>query len=124
MIRLANELDLPAVAAIYEAILDHEDATGIHYTGWQRGAYPTADTARSIFDAGTLYVGVDETGSVWGSMNLNGVQLPEYKTGKAKPFCVWIPARKISPLTECTPHWATKPPAPWTRSSWGMPSAP
>ena len=33
MIRLANELDLPAVAAIYEAILDHEDATGIHYTG-------------------------------------------------------------------------------------------
>ena len=81
MIRLANELDLPAVAAIYEAILDHEDATGIHYTGWQRGAYPTADTARSIFDAGTLYVGVDETGSVWGSMNLNGQQLPEYQNG-------------------------------------------
>lgn len=166
MIRLANELDLPAVAAIYEAILDHEDATGIHYTGWQRGAYPTADTARSIFDAGTLYVGVDETGAVWGSMNLNGQQLPEYQNGawtipaedrqvavihtltidparagqglarqmvasrrippagKAKPFCVWIPARKISPLTECTPHWATEPPAPWTRSSWGMPSAP
>ena len=81
MIRLANELDLPAVAAIYEAILDHEDATGIHYTGWQRGAYPTADTARNIFDAGTLYVGVDETGSVWGSMNLNGQQLPEYQNG-------------------------------------------
>ena len=81
MIRLAHELDLPAVAAIYEAILDHEDATGIHYTGWQRGAYPTADTARSIFNAGTLYVGVDETGSVWGSMNLNGQQLPEYQNG-------------------------------------------
>ena len=29
MIRLARESDLPAVAAIYEAILDHEDATGI-----------------------------------------------------------------------------------------------
>ena len=81
MIRFANELDLPAVAAIYEAILDYEDATGIHYTGWQRGAYPSADTARSIFDAGTLYVGVDETGSVWGSMNLNGQQLPEYQNG-------------------------------------------
>ena len=81
MIRLANEHDLPAVAAIYEAILDHEDATAMHYTGWQRGAYPTADTARSIFDAGTLYVGVDETGSVWGSMNLNGQQLPEYQNG-------------------------------------------
>lgn len=36
MIRLASEQDLPAIAAIYEAILDHEDATGLHYTGWQR----------------------------------------------------------------------------------------
>ena len=46
MIRLASEQDLPAIAAIYEAILDHEDATGLHYTGWQRGAYPTLDTAK------------------------------------------------------------------------------
>ena len=60
MIRIAKESDLPAVAAVYEAILDHEDATGLHYTGWKRGAYPTADTARNI---------------------LNGVQLPEYKNG-------------------------------------------
>ena len=81
MIRIAKEPDLPAVAAVYEAILDHEDATGLHYTGWKRGAYPTADTARNIFNAGTLYVGVDEDGTVWGSMNLNGVQLPEYKNG-------------------------------------------
>ena len=54
MIRIAKESDLPAVAAVYEAILDHEDATGLHYTGWKRSAYPTADTARSIFNAGTL----------------------------------------------------------------------
>ncbi len=81
MIRLARESDLPAVAAIYEAILDHEDATGIRYTGWQRGAYPTAATARSIFEAGTLYVGTDENGTVWGSMNLNDRQLPEYQNG-------------------------------------------
>ena len=40
MIRIAKESDLPAVAAVYEAILDHEDATGLHYTGWKRGAYP------------------------------------------------------------------------------------
>ena len=35
MIRIAKESDLPAVAAVYEAILDHEDATGLHYTGWK-----------------------------------------------------------------------------------------
>ena len=81
MIRLAVAEDLPAVSAIYEAILDQEDATGIRYTGWKRGAYPTLDTARSILEAGTLYVGVDEDGAVWGSMNLNGWQLLEYKNG-------------------------------------------
>lgn len=81
MIRLATEADLPAVAAIYEAILDHEDATGHHYTGWQRGSYPTANTAHGIWEAGTLYVGADEAGTIWGSMNLNGWQLPEYADG-------------------------------------------
>lgn len=81
MIRPAVESDLPAVSAIYEAILDQEDDTGIRHTGWQRGAYPTADTARNIFDAGTLFVGVDENGTIWGSMNLNGYQLPEYVNG-------------------------------------------
>ena len=94
MIRIAKESDLPAVAAVYEAILDHEDATGLHYTGWKRGAYPTAETARSIFNAGTLYVGVDEDGTVWGSMNLNDVQLPEYKTaaGPSPPRTIRWPS--------------------------------
>ena len=82
MIRLASEQDLPAIAAIYEAILDHEDATGLHYTGWQRGAYPTLDTAKGILAAGTLYVGTDEDGTVWGSMNFNDWQLPEYAKGR------------------------------------------
>lgn len=82
MISLASEQDLPAIAAIYEAILDHEDATGLHYTGWQRGAYPTLDTAKGILAAGTLYVGTDEDGTVWGSMNFNDWQLPEYAKGR------------------------------------------
>ena len=47
MIRLATAADLPAVAAIYEAILDREAESGICYTNWQKGKYPTQDTARS-----------------------------------------------------------------------------
>ena len=78
MIRLATAADLEAVSAIYEAILDREAATGVIYTNWQKGKYPTADTARSILEAGTLYVGESEDGVIWGSMNLNGIQLPEY----------------------------------------------
>lgn len=76
MIRLATTADLPAISAIYEAIHDREEA-GPVYTNWQRGKYPTTDTARQALEAGTLYVG-EEDGALWGVVNLNGLQLPEY----------------------------------------------
>lgn len=77
MIRLATAADLAAVSAIYDAILDKETATGTVYTNWKKGAYPTLDTARAVLEAGTLYVG-EEDGVLWGAVNLNGQQLPEY----------------------------------------------
>ena len=75
-IRPATAADIPAITAIYDAILDREEA-GPVYTNWQRGKYPTADTARQALEAGTLYVG-EENGFLWGVVNLNGIQLPEY----------------------------------------------
>ena len=77
MIRKAQAADLPAVTAIYEAILDGEESGGPVYTNWQRGKYPTIDTARGALEAGTLYVG-ETDGRLWGVVNLNGEQLPEY----------------------------------------------
>ena len=77
MIRKAAAADLPGISAIYEAILDREESGGPVYTNWQRGKYPTADTARTALEAGTLYVG-EEGSSLWGVVNLNGEQLPEY----------------------------------------------
>ena len=41
MIRIAKESDLPAVAAVYEAILDHEDATGLHSVSYTHLTLPT-----------------------------------------------------------------------------------
>ena len=75
-IRPATAADLDGITAIYDAILDREEA-GPVYTNWQRGKYPTADTARQALEAGTLYVG-QEDGFLWGVVNLNGIQLPEY----------------------------------------------
>ena len=75
-IRPAVAADLDGITAIYDAILDREEA-GPAYTNWQRGKYPTADTARQALEAGTLYVG-EEDGFLWGVVNLNGIQLPEY----------------------------------------------
>ena len=76
MIQLATAADLPAISSIYEAIHDREEA-GPVYTNWQRGKYPTTNTAQEALDAGTLYVG-EEAGILWGVVNLNGIQLPEY----------------------------------------------
>lgn len=76
MIRLATPADLSQAAEIYEEILDQEQQ-GPVYTNWQRGKYPTIDTARQAQEAGTLYVG-EEDGVPWGVVNLNGLQLPEY----------------------------------------------
>ena len=76
MIRAATAADLPAIVGIYDAILDGEER-GPVYTNWQRGKYPTEDTARQALEAGTLYVG-EEDGTLWGVVNLNGLQLPEY----------------------------------------------
>ena len=75
-IRPAVAADLDGITAIYDAIPDREEA-GPVYTNWQRGKYPTADTARQALEAGTLYVG-EEDGFLWGVVNLNGIQLPEY----------------------------------------------
>ena len=77
MIRLATEADLSQAASIYEEILTLEETSGPVYTNWQRGKYPTPDTARSAWEAGTLYVGQD-SGILWGVVNLNSIQLPEY----------------------------------------------
>ena len=57
MIRPACLNDLPAVAQLYEEILDQEDQRPVSYTNWQRGKYPTLDTARAALQAGTLFVG-------------------------------------------------------------------
>ena len=51
-IRPATAADLNGITAIYDAILDREEA-GPVYTNWQRGKYPTTDTARQALEAGT-----------------------------------------------------------------------
>lgn len=76
MIRKALDMDLPGIGGIYDAIFDQEES-GPVYTNWLRGSYPTVEDAREALEAGTLYVGVDGE-ALWGVVNLNGIQLPEY----------------------------------------------
>ena len=77
MIRRALETDLSAVADIYSEVLSADESRPQSYTNWQRGKYPTMDTARGSFEAGTLWVG-EETGELYAAVILNDIQLPEY----------------------------------------------
>ena len=77
MIRKATAADLDAVAAIYEAVLDREEATGCRWTNWERGVYPCRATAEKALRAGTLYV-EEEGGNLLGCANLNHIQPAEY----------------------------------------------
>ena len=120
MIRLANPSDLDAIAEIYEEILAAEDARPVSYTNWQRGKYPTRDTAEAALEAGTLWVG-EEDGAVYGCVNLNGEQLPEYD---AIPWSV--PARPsevgVIHTLVIRPSWSGRGCCP-TPTRWWGPSA-
>ncbi len=80
MIRKADRADLPAVQALYEAVLDAEAAAGLGYLAWSKGIYPTEETARVALEEGTLYVGQSD-GHVWGAVIINNHQAREYKDG-------------------------------------------
>lgn len=106
MLRLAVTADLAAINQIYNEILDEEDKRPASYTNWQRGKYPTQDTARQAMEDGTLWV-AEENGTVYGCVNLNGVQLPEYDN------IPWsIPASRDQVMVIHTlvisPRWAGK----------------
>lgn len=75
-IRIAEQRDLDAVAAIYEQVLDDQEQH-TNFTNWQRGSYPTRQTAENALAAGTLYVLEAPEGLV-GCAIYNHDQLPEY----------------------------------------------
>ena len=76
MIRKAEERDIPAIAAIYEAIHDAEES-GAVTIGWMRGVYPVEATARRALSLGTLYV-LEEDGRVLAAGKIDQEQVEEY----------------------------------------------
>ena len=75
-IRKATTQDLNAIERIYNTILDDQEQH-TNFTNWQRGSYPTRQTAETALNAGTLYV-QSEADVIVGCVILNHDQLPEY----------------------------------------------
>ena len=76
-IRNATAADLSAVETIYNAVLDDQERH-TNFTNWQRGSYPTRQTAETALSAGTLYVLDDDDGGTVGCAIFNHDQLSEY----------------------------------------------
>ena len=77
MIRKATQNDILPVAELYEIMLDYEEKN-VKYTSWQRGIYPTVDTARLGVKNGSLYV-CEIDGQIRGAVILDSKQPPEYR---------------------------------------------
>ncbi len=77
MIRKATQNDILPIAELYEEALDYEEKH-IKNTSWQRGIYPTIDTARAGLKNGTLYV-FEADGQLLASVVLDSKQPPEYR---------------------------------------------
>lgn len=93
MIRKATKEDIDAIVAIYEAILDNEEA-GKCRIGWIRGIYPTRETAEEALKKGTLFVS-EKAGKIVAAAKIDQSQMPQYAE------CKWeydVPDDKVMVL--------------------------
>lgn len=74
--RKATEKDVAAAAEIYEEILNAQDRGDV-FIGWERGVYPTSDTAMAAVKRGDLYV-CELDGKVVATGVINQIQVDVY----------------------------------------------
>ncbi len=77
MIRKAVQEDISSVAKLYDKAIEYEDSH-IKYTSWQKGIYPTVDTAKLGVKRSSLYV-VEVDEKTVASVILDTRQPPEYR---------------------------------------------
>jgi len=77
MIRKATIEDISAIAALYNEAIDYEDSH-VKYTSWQKGVYPTADTAKLGVKNDSMYV-LEGGGKLLAAVILDNRQPPEYR---------------------------------------------
>ena len=72
----ARKEHIDAIEGIYSRIIDAQE-TGGSFVGWQRGVYPTRQTALDALGRGDLFVCVDG-GQVAAAAIINRIQVPVY----------------------------------------------
>lgn len=83
MIRKATSKDIDAIVTIYNKVLDMEEK-GKACIGWQRGVYPTKDTALLALEKNDLFVYEGKKGEVQATAIINHNQMDSYAKGNWK----------------------------------------
>lgn len=82
MIRLATFNDIAQIANIYDRVLEQEER-GLASIGWQRGVYPTEDTARQgVLRKDTFVYEDNATHKISAAAIINHVQVQPYTEGE------------------------------------------
>lgn len=76
IIRQGIEADIDAVAALYDEVSAHLEAT-VNYPGWKQGVYPARPDAEAAVEEGTLFL-AEQGGEVAGSFILRPKQEDAY----------------------------------------------
>ncbi len=79
MIRKATKNDIDGIVAIYNKVLDLEEE-GLASIGWQRGVYPTRDTALLALQRSDLFV-YEQEGKIEATAIINHKQMDSYAKG-------------------------------------------
>ena len=82
MFRKAVESDIESISEIYDMLHDEEEK-GNGVTGWERGVYPTRETAQDSVRTGDMFV-LEKDGKIVAAAKLNKEQVPEYKNADWK----------------------------------------
>lgn len=77
MIRKATETDIPRIAEIYDKTIDADRNSTSSQTGWIKGIYPSAATAKDAFSKDELFV-LEEDNVIFGAAIINKTQPPAY----------------------------------------------
>ena len=83
MIRKATIKDIDVIVTIYNKVLDLEER-GKASIGWQRGVYPTKDTAISALERNDLFAYEGKEGVVQATAIINHNQMESYAKGNWK----------------------------------------
>jgi len=99
MFRKASAADLDGVWAVYDAVLEGEEA-GLTSVGWVRGIYPTPELFRTSLDEGILFV-CEQDGMIAAAARINQVQAEEYSR---VPWTIPAPPDKVMVLHTMAVH--------------------